>query len=384
MRVLHVIPDLNPERGGPSRNVPDICQALAESGTDVTLYSTHEPGKPITIDPERVPYEVSLFSSKAGLIGAAWNLSAQIASSSGRFDLVHIHSLWNVVATWSAAGSRRARLPYVVSPTGMLDHVCLKRRSTLKRVYAALFERHTVEGASLLHFQNDAEAESKRVKWFRFPKHFVVANGMSLEQSPVERGSFRRSFPELKDRQLMLYLGRLHAIKGLDLQLQALSKLVKNNPQIIWVLIGPDDGEWPRLQRAIRDMGLEENVRWLGPIMGPERLAALAEADVVVQTSFYECYSTTVSEALAVGAPLVITDTVHRPEVERAGAGRVISRDADELASAVEEICRSPERAESMRVAGRRFADQHMTWERAALNLNTVYKELLSDAGRIA
>jgi glycosyltransferase involved in cell wall biosynthesis len=148
----------------------------------------------------------------------------------------------------------------------------------------------------------------------------------------------------------------------------------------MWVLIGPDDGEWQRLLRAIQGMGLEENVRWLGPIMGPERLAALAEADVVVHTSFYECYSTIVSEALAVGAPMVITDTVHRPEVERAGAGRVVSRDADELASAIEEILQSPERAESMREAGRRFAAQNMTWERAALNLNTAYKELLSGA----
>jgi glycosyltransferase involved in cell wall biosynthesis len=287
-----------------------------------------------------------------GLTVAAWNLSAQIASNYGQFDLVHIHSLWNPVATLAAAGARRARLPYVVAPRGMLDEVCLDRRHNLKRLYAALFERHTVEGAALLHFLSESEAESTRIKWFRFPKHFVAPNGINLTRSSIERGSFRRSFPELKDRQLMLYLGRLHPIKGLDLQLQALSKLVKSNPQIMWVLIGPDDGEWQRLQKAIRELGLEDNARWLGPMMGQERLAALAESDVVVQTSFYECFSTTISEALAVGAPLVITDTVHRPEVERAGAGQVIGRDADELASAIEDILRSPERAESMRAAG--------------------------------
>jgi glycosyltransferase involved in cell wall biosynthesis len=346
----------------------------------VTLYSTYEPGEPLTIDLERVPYEVSLFNSKTGLIVAAWNLSAQIASNSGQFDLVHIHSLWNPVATLAALGARRARLPYVLAPRGMLDDTCLGRRHNLKRLYAALFERRTVEGASLLHFLSESEAESTRIKWFRFPRHFVAPNGIHLTRSAIERGSFSRSFPKLKDRQLMLYLGRLHPIKGLDLQLKALSKLVRSNPRIMWVLIGPDDGEWPRLQRAIREMGLEENALWVGPMMGQERLAALAEADVVVQTSFYECFSMTVSEALAVGAPLVITDTVHRPEVEREGAGRVVSRDADELASAVEEILRSPERAESMRAAGRSFAARSMTWERVALNLNAVYKELLDGA----
>jgi glycosyltransferase involved in cell wall biosynthesis len=380
MRVLHVIPDLKPERGGPSRSTPEVCRALAESGTEVTLYSTHEPGEPLTIDPERVPYEVVLFDSKAGLTGAAWKLSRQIAADAARFDLVHIHSLWNVVATLSAAGSRRARLPYVVSPMGMLDHVCLSRRRTLKRLYAALFERRTIEGASLIHFLSDAEAESRRVEWFRFPKHFVAPNGVDLKQSDIERGSFRRRFPELKDRPLMLYLGRLHPIKGLDLQLQAVSALVKSNPRLLWVLIGPDDGEWQRLYGAIRRMGLEDNVRWLGPMMGPERLAALAEADVVVQTSFYECHSVAVSEAMAVGAPLVITDTVHRPEVQQVGAGYVVGRNADQLASAVEEIYRSPERAEAMRVAGRSFAARSMTWKSVALNLNAVYRELLGGA----
>lgn len=377
MRVLHVVPDLNPERGGPSRSIPELCRALSASGTHVTLYSTYESGKSMTIDPERVPYEVVLFSSKAGLAGAAWKLSKQIASDSEQFDLVHIHSLWNSVATLSAAGARRAGLPYVISPRGMLDQVCLSRRRNLKRIYCALFERRTLEGAAQLNFLSSAEAESSRVRWFRHPDHFVAPNGISIDTSTIERGTFRRLYPELKERQLMLFLGRLHPIKGLDLQLQALSRLVKNNPRLMWVLIGPDHGEWERLRQAIQAMGLGNHVRWLGAMMGQERLAALADADVIVQTSLYECYSMTVSEALAVGAPLVITDTVHRPEVERIGAGLIVGRDPSELACAIEEILRSPERAEAMRVAGRRFANQHMTWERIALKLNAAYNEIV-------
>jgi glycosyltransferase involved in cell wall biosynthesis len=341
------------------------------------LYATCEPGKPLTIEPESEPYEVSLFSSKAGLTGASLKLAKQIASGSKRYDLVHIHSLWNQVATCAAAAARRARLPYVLSPRGMLDQVCLERRRTLKRLYAMLFERRTIEGAALLHFLNDAEAESPRVKWFRFPGHFVASNGIGLTTSAVERGEFRRRFPGLKDRRLMIFLGRLHPIKGLDLQLQALSLLVRNDPRVLWLLIGPDDGEWQRLRKAIQGMGLEEHAQWLGPMMGQERLSALADADVVVQTSLYECHSMAVGEAMALGAPLVITDTVNRPEVERVGAGRVVSRDAAELARAIEEIFQSPERARLMREAGRRFAAQYLDWANIAHNMNAVYNELL-------
>jgi len=378
MRVLHVIPDLNPEAGGPSRAIPELCRALAESGTEVTLYSTCQQGKAMTIDPERAPYEVVLFKSPAGLPGAAWKLSKQIAADSARFALVHIHSLWNPVATLSALGARRARLPYVVSPRGMLDKVCLDRRRALKRVYSALLEKRTVEGASLLHFLNEREANSSRVEWFRFPKHFVAPNGIGLIPDAVERGAFRRRFPDLKDRQLMLFLGRLHPIKGLDLQLEALAKLVKNNPRLMWILIGPDGGEWQRLQRRIQGRGLEGHVRWLGPMMGHERLTALADADVLLQTSFYECHSITITEAMAVGTPLVISDTVNRPEVDRVGAGRVVSRDSDELVGAIEEILNSPARAQLMRAAGRRYATRYMAWSRIADDVNAAYREIVN------
>jgi glycosyltransferase involved in cell wall biosynthesis len=323
---------------------------------------------------------VVLFSSKAGLPGAAWKLAKRLVSDSRRFDLVHIHSLWNIVATLSARGARRAELPFVVSPRGMLDQVCLRRRRTLKRCYAALFEKQTVEGAALLHFLNHAEAESRRVPWFHYPNHFVAPNGISLISSSVERGAFRRRFSEFRQRQLMLFMGRLHPIKGLDLQLQALRKLVENNPRLLWLLIGPDDGEWQRLHRKIQLMGLEGHAQWLGPMMGQERLSALSDADVVVQTSLYECHSITIGEAMAVGAPLVITDTVHRPEVAAAGAGLVVSRDSDKLAGAIEEILRSPERGVLMREAGQRFAAEQLTWGRIAKRMNNAYREMVYGA----
>jgi glycosyltransferase involved in cell wall biosynthesis len=176
---------------------------------------------------------------------------------------------------------------------------------------------------------------------------------------------------------LMLFLGRLHPIKGLDLQLEALTRLVKKNPRLMWILIGPDDGEWERMQRQIKVRALESHVRWLGPMMGQERLTALADADVVVQTSFYECHSMTVGEAMAVGTPLVITDTVNRPEVEQVGAGRVVNRDSAELAGAIEEIFNSPEKAELMRAAGRSFAARSMSWSQVANHVNSAYREII-------
>ena len=71
MKVLHIVPSLLPESGGPSRAVPELCRALAAAGTEVTLFSTHRAGNGITIDPAREPYEVVLFPASDGSFAGA-------------------------------------------------------------------------------------------------------------------------------------------------------------------------------------------------------------------------------------------------------------------------------------------------------------------------
>jgi glycosyltransferase involved in cell wall biosynthesis len=260
----------------------------------------------------------------------------------------------------------------------MLSDVCLRQnRYALKRAYAWAFDRRTVEGASRIHFLNADELRTSQNDWLRNPKHFLARNGVGLGFTTPLPGSFRERFPELGDRRIMLFFGRLHAIKGLDLQLRALELMVPKHPDLMWVLVGPDDGEWQRLNALIHRSGLEANVKWIGPLMGDERFSALADADVLVQTSFYECQSMTVNEALAVGVPLVVTDSINRRDVQSAGAGYVVKRNPMELAEAIHSILESPDGSAAMRDAGRRFAAKELSWPTIARRLNAAYGEIL-------
>jgi glycosyltransferase involved in cell wall biosynthesis len=381
MKVLHVIPSLTPESGGPGTSIPPLCRALAEAGIEITLYAGHTPGDLLTIVPEKEPYRVKLFSTAAGRLYAGYSMYREIRARKGEFDLIDIHSIWNPIATLVAAASRTAGIPYVLSPHGMLSNVSLQRRRRLKRLSARLYERRTVEGAACLRFLSRAESRDSHVDWFKYPGHFCASNGVDLSLGETERGAFRRRFPQLAGRRVMLFLGRLHPLKGLDLQLEALRRLVGKYPDLCWVLVGPDNGEWQRLSGLVRAAGLESNVMWLGQIVGAERFTALADADVVLMSSFYEGRSMTINEALAVGAPLVVTDTVNFNELEEAGAGLVVTgRDPSKYAGAVDSILSAPERSQSMRLAGRRFAAQELDWSRIAANMKLAFEEILSGA----
>lgn len=380
MKILHVVPSLIPESGGPSRSVPDLCRALADQGTEITLFSTNIPGSLITIDPEQERYEVQLFPAKDGSLTGARQISKAIQKRAGDFDLIHIHSLWNFVVTLASAAARKAQVPYVLAPRGMLSEACLRQhRYALKRAYAGTFDRETVEGAARLHFLNEDEWRSSQNGWFRNPEHFLAPNGIDFDGTSVSPGSFRERFPELNGRRTMLFLGRLHPIKGLDLQLAALDRLRPKYPDLIWLLVGPDEGEWRLLESLIKKLGLAANVKWIGPVMGEDRFSALADADVVVQTSLYECQSMTVNEALSIGVPLVVTDSINYSEVQSSGAGYVVRRDAGEVANAIDAILQAPDKSEEMRAAGRRFATEHLSWRRIASIVTAAYEDAISD-----
>src|ERR1700686_4433068 len=379
MRALHVVPSLLPESGGPSRTIPEMGRALAASGTEVTLFSTHLPGDGLTIDPVKEPYKVVLFPATDGSLRSSRQIYRTICRQAGDFDVIHLHSLWNFAVTFAAAAARRVGIPYVLAPRGMLSEVCLRQSSySRKRAYAWAYDHRTVEGARRLHFLNADEQRASQNNWFRRPAYFLARNGVELSMEGIRPGTFRARFPELEGRRVMLFLGRLHAIKGLDLQLQALARLLSKYSDLIWVLVGPDDGEWPRLHAMVRSLGLEEHVKWIGPLTGNERFSALVDADVLLQTSLYECQSMTVNEALAVGVPLVVTDSINYGEVQSMGAGYVVSRDSTKLANAVDAILAAPDLGESMKSAGRRFASEELSWSKIATIVNAAYGELVA------
>lgn len=377
MRVLHVIPCLDPESGGPATSVPALCDALANSGIHITLFAGHSSGHSLTIEPEKQRYEIKLFSTDVGRIHAGISIYREICRRRKEFDIVNVHSVWNPIATLAAAAARTCRIPYILSPHGMLTKVGLQRRSFLKRSYSTLCERRTIEAASRVRFLTPDETRQSQGQWFKYPGQFNASNGVDLAIGNIQPGDFRQRFPDLCPRRIMLFLGRLHPIKGLEIQLEALAILSDKFPDLTWVLVGPDAGEWGRLSERITFLGLESRVKWVGVITGPERFAALADADVVVMTSLQEGRSMTLNEALAVGVPLVVTDTVNYPEIQSEAAGYVVSRDPSEVAKAIAAIFEAPDKADLMRLAGRRFAAQQLSWTKVANVMKAEFEKVL-------
>ncbi len=263
---------------------------------------------------------------------------------------------------------------------GMLSETCLRQSNfAAKRAYAIVRERRTVEHAARLHLGSEPELATLIEGWFRYPRHFIARNGVNVPAN-LRPGSFRKRFPKFHDRKIMLFFGRLHAIKGLDLQLQTFALLKAKHPDLVWLLVGPDGGEWSRLSKSIEASGLSDDVCWLGALNGEERFEALLDCDVLVHTSHYENQTMTINEALAVGVPLVITESVNYPEVEKFGAGYVVRRDPTEVAAKIDAILENPQASAKMREAGRAFAAAELAWSGVAMIVLQAYQEILAES----
>jgi glycosyltransferase involved in cell wall biosynthesis len=380
MRVLHVVPSLDPETGGPARWVPALCRALRAAGVAASICTFRRADSTAAISSEeslRVRSFVPLKGTREFPTPAFYR---EIVREIEQVDLVHLHSLWNPAISVTALACRQVRVPYLVSPMGMLQATAMFRRWPLKQAYYWLCERRTIVGAAAFHFFTEAEAsDSQRLLRHGRPRSVVPGGIDPRIAAGLEPGRFRRAYPALAGKRLMLFLGRLHWSKGLEVQAEAFARLGPEFPDLVWVLIGPDGGQWRRLSRHLSANGLARRVLWTGLLPQGRCLDALADSDVFVLTSRHEAHSMAMNEALAVGVPVVITDTVRFDEVRAWGAGRVVAREAREVAAAVADILAHPEGADRMRRAGHRLVAERLAWPKVAAAMVKAYHGILAD-----
>ena len=313
MRLLHVVPSIALETGGPAKSVPALCGRLAEAGHSVRLFTTDWRG---TRKISERNFEVQSFRAVPPPIGRlpfSPTLLLALRRASHEVDLVHIHSLWNPVATLSASLLRAFGVPYAISPRGMLDPVVFTRHRWKKGPWAALMERQNVESAALLHFTASAEEEKARQSGWAMRRTVVAPNVIDIgywKDLPSSK-DFEDAFPALTRRKVILFAGRVNWLKNLDVLISSLPQVSAVEPDALLVIAGPDTEQYtPKLQQLAERLGIASRVVFTG-ILGDRLLkAAYARADCFALVSKRENFGMSAAEALAAGLPVVLSHGV--------------------------------------------------------------------------
>jgi glycosyltransferase involved in cell wall biosynthesis len=182
-----------------------------------------------------------------------------------------------------------------------------------------------------------------------------------------------------KDNFILISVSNLYKSKGIDLNLLALSELLKRGKKLKYVIIG-DGPEREKLEKLARELNLEKYVEFLGRLPHEKALVYMAEADIFSLPSWREGFGVVYLEAMAFGKPVIACRGEGIEDVIKDGESGLLvePKSIGSLVKALDFLLTHPDEAQ---IIGKRASDlvlREFTWERNAERTIGVYKELLS------
>lgn len=286
-------------------------------------------------------------------------------------SIMHQHGLWQYPSIACARQQRRFGVRRVVSPHGMLHPWALQVRPLRKRLAWSAYERRSAAEADVFHATAPAEAGYIRDRGLHQPIA-VIAHGVDVPHEPphVRRGDVRTA----------LFLSRLHPGKRVEDLLAAWRRVKPAGWRL--VIAGPDhDGQRAALESLATGFGIDDVVRFVGPVHGATKDQCFRDADLFILPSLSENFGIVVAEALAFGVPVITTTGTPWRQLPVHGCGWWIPPGAEPLATALDEAVSMDE--DALAAMGRRgweYARSDLTWDRVATQYEALYR-WLADGG---
>ena len=281
------------------------------------------------------------------------------------YDIVHIHEHRQTLAIIASYFARKNNIPYIVQAHGSV--LPFFQKEALKNLFDKVFGFRILHNASCVFALTEVEKEQYLKMGVEEEKIEIVPLGINLEEYEdlPSYGRFRSKFNINDDEKLILFIGRIHEIKGLDLLIDAYNDLIHNgsNNSIKLAIVGPDDGYLSKLEEKIEDYSLEEDVIITGPLYKEEKQEALVDCDLFVMPSKYESFTTSGLEAMACSKPLVLTKNNHIHDWVDGNVGMSCEDNKDSLSEAIEKVLFDENLALTFGKNGKKLIKEKYNWD---------------------
>lgn len=378
MKILRIIPSLDALDGGPTTAAIGMSTALARAGADVTQVTTvrrEETSLPdgAAVEDNGVTYR-RFRRSFPGTYKYSRGLGQWVRAHTAGFDIVHVEALFSYTTIPGCRSAMRERVPYVLAPLGSLNEWSQRHHAWKKRPYYSLIERKHLEGAAALHANSRSEAEAL-VKAGFGDKTRIIPLGVDVPEAVAPR--------KPNDVFHIVFLSRLHPIKGLPLLFEAVAGARSDGVPVRLTVAGGGDAAYESELRSLAaSLGIAQYVSFVGHVAGREKDMLFKSADLFALTSYQESFGLAILEAMAYGIPVLVTDRGGIvDDVRRAGAGEVVATDVTEIRTALLGLTRSPARLRELGKAARELAMRSYSWDHTAAGLLELYEEIVGRRG---
>lgn len=371
--------------GGPGKLVYELSCGLTKLKHNVTVYSTdaystvrRDDCLSQPINPELKTYffkNISNFLAYRFKFFLPLNILKFINMDLSNYDIIHIHEFFTPMAVITAAFASFKKIPFIVSAHGTLDQYHYSHRKWIKNLFMYLFGSrliHKSSGFIAATHEEVLEYQSRSVSKNRI---YYIPNGIDITgfRSLPKRGKFREKYRIKDNVKIILYLGRIHKLKGLDLLVSAFEKVIEKNDSIL-VIAGSDDGYLRYLLSGL-DKDTAGKIIFPGLIEGDEKTELYRDADLFVYPSPREGFSIAIMEAALAKLPLVITSGCKFPEVAKYKAGIIVNADSEDLYQAMIKLLGNEPLAKKMGNNAHQLVERNFSIGSMAEKLEKIYSQ---------
>ena len=377
IKILHIVPSLSIESGGPAYTVTSLCRYLQKHGENTKILTTYD-AHPGAADDSFSIFELGKNSVKAtsGIGNArlrvfwspAFSLAIRNEILNFKPDIIHSHGIWRLENHSAVKIGRNFGIPVIITPRGEISSWALKQKGIKKRFAWNLYQKRDFKTATAIHATAQNELEDAQKLDLRRPIA-VIPNGVELPN--VKCGYVKESGNRTRR---VLFMSRIHPKKGLEKLICAWREI----DSVGWRcdIVGPGDTEYiAALKRSVSELGLDDQIFFFNMIYGEKKWETFSNSDLFVLPTNSENFGVVVAEALASGIPVITTKNAPWKELEDRKCGWWIEAETTAVARALKmAMALSDEDRREMGMRGRQLVAEKYSWPRIASEMSAVYR----------
>jgi glycosyltransferase involved in cell wall biosynthesis len=375
MKVLNVNISLDPMTGGgTAERTFQMSRFLAKAGIECALLTTD-----ISLTAERIEdleavkvIVLNTLNNRFYIPKFSYNMVRNIVKD---VDIIHLMNHWTFLNALVYFIARRLQKPYVVCPAGSLQ--IYHRSKLIKGLYNWVVGKKIIRNANGYIAVTSGEIPQFQAYGVDKDKISVIPNGINREDFILRgKSDFKRKY-DLIGLPFILFVGRLHHIKGPDLLLRAFCNIKDKLRDFHLVFVGPDGGMLAELEDMVTKCGAGDRVHFLGYLGGADKSQAYHAADLLVIPSRREAMSIVVLEAGITGTPILLTDQCGFDEVAAIGGGKIVPASVDGLQEGLIELISDPAQLKLKGENLKRYICENFSWDSVVNKYVELYRQIL-------
>jgi glycosyltransferase involved in cell wall biosynthesis len=371
--------------GGVARVAYDLSIGLTKRGHKVTVFSTDkglcnklDKNRAINVDGIETYYFDNLSNALAKTgIAIPFYAALSIGQRQKDFDIIHIHEPRRVMNILVYRYARKYNIPYVFQAHGALPPSKSFTKRIISWLFDCFFSRQFLRDASSVIALTAVEVEQYRAFGVPEEKINLIGNAINLDEyaNLPCKGLFRKKLNIPENQKVVLFLGRINEIKGLDTLIKSFAGVSAEIDNVKLVIVGPDDGYLGQVKELIETFKLKDKVTISGALYGSDKIEAYVDADVFVLPSRYETFPMSLLEAYACSKPVVVSAVGSMSDLVETGVTGILVKpqDVGDLSSAIVTLLKNDCKAKEMGLKGKSFVEENFTIDKIVLKLECLY-----------